>query len=161
MAELLARRSTAVERRKRQAPPSRHATSEPSAVSQPESPTVVAATPPEKLPAAAVTAPAKAAPVRPAQAPAKKRSRPTTKPAPGDASGDKTLRLGQFYIDAELDDWLRKDVRAAALMRDLDVSGSAVVREALRRLREQLTGEQVVDLLGTGRTTAARGRPRR
>jgi hypothetical protein len=56
------------------------------------------------------------------------------------------LRPAQFYVDDRCDDYLRS-IRAEALLRRLDVSGSAVVRLALYRLMEELTPEQVADRL--------------
>jgi hypothetical protein len=69
------------------------------------------------------------------------------------------LRAAQFYLDDHCDDNLRS-IRAEALMRRLDVSGSVVVRFAAHRLIEELTPTQVADRLaepvaerdGTGRT---------
>lgn len=58
------------------------------------------------------------------------------------------LRAAQFYIDDRCDDYLR-DIRVQALVRKLDVSGSAVVRLALHRLMEQLSSTQVADRLAT------------
>jgi hypothetical protein len=75
--------------------------------------------------------------------------------APPASSG---LRAAQFYLDDRCDDYLRS-IRAEALVRRLDVSGSAVVRFAVHRLLEELTPAQVADRLaepvaerdGTGR----------
>jgi hypothetical protein len=75
--------------------------------------------------------------------------------APPATSG---LRAAQFYLDDRCDDYLRS-IRVEALMRKLDVSGSAVVRFAVHRLIEEMTPGQVADRLaepvaerdGTGR----------
>lgn len=53
-----------------------------------------------------------------------------------------TLRPAQFYIDDAIDGYLRS-VRAEALVRKLDVTGSAVVRLAVHRLMQELTVQQV------------------
>jgi hypothetical protein len=76
----------------------------------------------------------------------------------GCVSGASGLRAAQFYLDDSCDDYLRS-IRAEALVRRLDVSGSAVVRFAVHRLIEELTPAQVADRLaepvaerdGTGR----------
>lgn len=181
LSELAARRSGSANRRHRQPPPPRHpvATStedtppetvapEEAAASSPEAvPTAadipsmtVADTEPE-LPAATVATAAQQ-PARMAAPAATRRMPPATTAAAAPAEpAERSLRLAQFYIDADDDDWLRREIRAASLIRGVDVSGSAVVRLALRRLREQMTGEEVITELGTARATGNRGRTRR
>jgi hypothetical protein len=67
-----------------------------------------------------------------------------TKPeAPPAASG---LRPAQFYVDDACNQFLRA-ARADAQLRELDVSGSAVVRLALRMLMEQFSPQEVNDRL--------------
>lgn len=60
--------------------------------------------------------------------------------------GDQALRPAQFYVGAEVDDYLRQ-VRSQAVVRRLDVTASAVVRLAMERLMAELTPEQVTDHL--------------
>jgi hypothetical protein len=98
-------------------------------------------------------APAKRTVTSPKRPPSRKAQ--TTADAGAATSG---LRAAQFYLDDRCDDYLRS-IRAEALMRRLDVSGSAVVRFAVHRLLEELTPAQVADRLaepvaerdGTGR----------
>lgn len=60
--------------------------------------------------------------------------------------GTGPLRPAQFYIDDAIDGYLRS-IRAEALVRKLDVTGSAVVRLALHRLMQELTPQQVTNRL--------------
>jgi hypothetical protein len=73
------------------------------------------------------------------------------------------LRLAQFYVDPELDQWLR-EVRADALLRGVNVSGSSVARLALRSLMEQISVRELVDYIeqqAEENPPQGRGRPRR
>ena len=68
-----------------------------------------------------------------------------------------------FYVDQDIDRYL-EDVRIQGLTQQprVDVSRSAVVRLALRRLREEMTPEQVKTLLAGQLTDPTRtGRKRR
>lgn len=62
------------------------------------------------------------------------------------ASAAGPLRPAQFYIDDSIDGYLRS-IRAEALVRKLDVTGSAVVRLAMHRLMQELTPQQVTNRL--------------
>jgi hypothetical protein len=87
--------------------------------------------------------------ISPRSDPARRRSS-VRKPIPErtPASATTGLRAAQFYVDDRCDDYLR-DIRVEALVRKLDVSGSAVVRLALHRLMEELSPAQVADRLAT------------
>jgi hypothetical protein len=99
-------------------------------------------------------APRKRSAVEPKRPAARSKNQTKAESAPA-TSG---LRAAQFYLDDRCDDYLRS-IRAEALVRRLDVSGSAVVRFAIHRLNEDMTPEQVADRLaepvadrdGTGR----------
>jgi hypothetical protein len=83
-----------------------------------------------------------------------------SQPSAGEGGPD-PLRLAQFYVTAEIDTFLRS-VRAEAVINNLDVSASAVAREALQRLMKESTPTQLVRLLGEPKTNNnRRGRPRR
>lgn len=146
------RRRKATERRRRQAPPSRNPRP-PGA--EPEPPTQEG-TPAEKPDTTATPPPPPDPP------------KPDPKPEPPQDKGTSRtghLRLAQFYVDPEIDRYLRK-VRALALLRGIDVSGSAVAREALRMLMDRATPEQIVDAVELSQATEkpgkrGKGRPRR
>lgn len=70
------------------------------------------------------------------------------------------LRLAQFYVTPAIDTYLRQ-VRAEAIVSNLDVTASAVAREALVRLMEQATPSELVRLLAEPKMQSRRGRPRR
>jgi len=107
----------------------------------------------------AETTPDTSAPVIPSvQAPAV--AAPPTTPETAPAAPDR-VKTAQFYIDEDLRKWLERDIRAASLMQGIDVSGSAVVRLALRRLQTELSTQQILDALATKSTTPKGGRPRR
>lgn len=56
------------------------------------------------------------------------------------------LRPAQLYLDEETDEALRR-CRAEGLLSRIDVTNSAVVRLAIRRLMEQLGPQGIVDQL--------------
>jgi hypothetical protein len=81
----------------------------------------------------------------------------------GAPKGGGKLEKLQFYLDPSAQDYLH-EIRVVVVNRKdrkLDVSASAVMRLAVQRLADQLTPEQVVDLLGSRITTDKPGRKRR
>jgi hypothetical protein len=72
------------------------------------------------------------------------------------------LRLVQVYLTPGIYEFLRQ-VRSMAIMQDLDVTASAVVRHAMERLIAMASAEEMVELLGSakGQNQRRRGRPRR
>ena len=77
------------------------------------------------------------------------------------APAETVLRPAQFYVDSEADDYLRS-IRAEALHRRVDISGSAVVRYALADLMARMTPTEVADALAAVPTDASTtGRKRR
>jgi hypothetical protein len=129
----------------RQAPRPGESTSSPSeATAQPETPAPAVASPtPVIRPARQIPPPKAKEPARPQSAP----------------EADEALRLAQFYVNRTHDQYLRQ-VRAAALTRGVDVTASAVARYALSRMMDELSVEQMVDLLGEPKERKGRGRPR-
>ncbi len=82
--------------------------------------------------------------------------------APDDAAVEPPVKL-TFYIDQDIDRYL-EHVRVHGLLSRprIDISRSAVVRLALRRLRAEMTAEQVNTLLANQPTDPTRtGRKRR
>lgn len=158
LSALEGKRAEAVGRRRRQAPPPRHpraATDEPEAVvdlredasGDDQLPVPEAAGNPETGPAPAATV-------------GRPRARPTPKGG-GTAETEGALRPAQFYVGAQVDDYLRQ-VRSQAVVRRLDVTASAVVRLAMERLMAELTPEQVTERLAQPvATRPGSGRKRR
>jgi len=91
---------------------------------------------------------------------------PTTQPKPivVEAVGDEsTPRPATLYLDSNLLDFL-EEARIAGLVSrpKLDISKSAVVRLALRRLQEDMTIEEIRELLRSQPTDPTKtGRKRR
>jgi hypothetical protein len=158
---LTARREQAAQRG---APPPRHprpvavaALPDERTAAQEEAPAEIDLTETSPTPARAPSgtgAPGKRSAVEPKRPAARRKDQTKVEGSPP-TSG---LRAAQFYLDDSCDDYLRS-IRAEALVRRLDVSGSAVVRFAVHRLIEELTPAQVADRLaepvaerdGTGR----------
>jgi hypothetical protein len=110
--------------------------------------------------AAAETAPV-AEPQQPAT-PAVRTELGRQRPSLQEPAAPEPVRLVQVYLPANVDAFLR-EVRSIALMRNVDVSGSAVVRHAMDQLMRQTNARELVDQLGEpkGKSHARRGRPRR
>ena len=145
LSALQGKRQDAVERRRRQAPPPRH----PRVVDDAPAEAVVDVRDSDAPDAAPpVPQPAEQPPEVTAEPkPAASRGRPTAaRKASNSPQGDQALRPAQFYVGAEVDDYLRQ-VRSQAVVRRLDVTASAVVRMAMERLMAELTPEQVTDHL--------------
>jgi hypothetical protein len=72
------------------------------------------------------------------------------------------LRLVQVYLTPGIDEFLRQ-ARSMAIVQNLDVSASAVVRHAMEQLMEAASAAEMVKLLGSpkGQGQPKRGRPRR
>jgi hypothetical protein len=72
------------------------------------------------------------------------------------------LRLVQVYLTPGIDEFLRQ-ARSMAIVQNIDVSASAVVRHAMERLMATASPADIVDLLGSpkGQSQPKRGRPRR
>jgi hypothetical protein len=91
-------------------------------------------------------------------------SRPILTPVGPDSApvSATSLRLVQVYLTPGIDEFLRQ-ARSLAIMQNLDVSASAVVRHAMERLMATTSPAEMVDLLGSpkGQTQPRRGRPRR
>jgi hypothetical protein len=77
-------------------------------------------------------------------------------------AGATSLRLVQVYLTPGIDEFLRQ-ARSLAIMQNLDVTASAVVRHAVERLMATTSPAEIVDLLGSpkGQSQPRRGRPRR
>lgn len=89
-------------------------------------------------------------------------SKPIVRPAASDTVVEPPVKL-TLYLDQDIDRYL-EDVRIQGLTSrpKVDVSRSAVVRLALRRLRAEMTPEQVKTLLAGQPTDGSRtGRKRR
>jgi len=111
-----------------------------------------------------VTPPLAAAP-GPAVVPVGSRSRVRRPPrgrSDGTADNAMPLRLVQVYLTPGIDEFLRQ-ARCMAIMQNLDVTASAVVRHAMERLMATVSPAEMVDLLGSpkGQSQLRRGRPRR
>ena len=72
------------------------------------------------------------------------------------------LRLVQVYLTPGIDEFLRQ-ARSMAIVQNIDVTASAVVRHAMERLMAAASPADIVDLLGSpkGQSQPKRGRPRR
>lgn len=73
-----------------------------------------------------------------------------------------SLRLVQVYLTPGIDGFLRQ-VRSMAIVQNIDVTASAVVRHAMERLMAEASPVDIIDLLGSpkGQGQRKRGRPRR
>jgi hypothetical protein len=73
-----------------------------------------------------------------------------------------SLRLVQVYLTPGIDEFLRQ-ARSMAIVQNIDVTASAVVRHAMERLMAAASPADIVDLLGSpkGQSQPKRGRPRR
>ena len=72
------------------------------------------------------------------------------------------LRLVQVYLTPGIDEFLRQ-ARSMAIVQNLDVTASAIVRHAMEQLMTAASAAEMVNLLGSpkGQGQPKRGRPRR
>ena len=140
LSALQAKRDEATGRRHRQAPPPRH----PRAVVDLDEPVVDVREDAAQDVETPSTQPA--VDEQASERPAMVRKAPGRPKKADAASRDQSLRPAQFYVGAEVDDYLRQ-VRSQALVRRLDVTASAVVRLAMERLMTDFTPEQITDQL--------------
>lgn len=81
------------------------------------------------------------------------------KPTQGRPAASEPVRQ-TVYLDAAADDVL-EEVRSASRRRRIDANRSAIIRLALRRLKDDLTLEQIVDEIERASKHADTGKPGR